>query len=402
MKNKKKSKKEEIFENEQQEVVYDMPEMDTEINTENMPEPTIPTGDIIPPDVSDVADITGDKIIPDKEVAPTESTEENLAYTTSDNKKAKKKTKKSKKDKKDGKGKNEVVTTTNNEVDYLDGKDTDEILPPLVLPTDLVIPDGSAPISEEDMFPLLASLFNKSVKEIKEECFVYQIKKFMSRIGKVVMRYNVTDTELEKIFLNADVLKLGGIIVAPIHLQVCAKLSKKHRLAHLKVGSLIDFPFGESSFKGKLAAVREGMKIGVDTVHLTMPNMLIDGANVKQYKAQVKKVGKLFREGSGIILNATDLSDDGIKKALKIAGRTKITSVTFSFGESTLEQVKEKLNVVNKYRGGKKIYVLANVDKAEAVTELMKLNVDMVLTPYADAIGVELVQRFKTESVKLR
>jgi deoxyribose-phosphate aldolase len=396
-KTKKKNKKEELTETEQVE------KTDTTEVQEIIPESVPFDGDIIPPDITDIADITGDKIVPDEQVETADNAEksERAEKPEKSSKKVKKDNKKSKKEKSKGK-KTQAQTSSDNLPDYLAGKDTDEILPPLVLPTDLIIPSAETPVSEEDLFPLLSSLFNKTVKEIKEECFVYQIRKFMSRLGKVVVRYNVPDPELEKIFLNADALKLGGILVAPIYLPACKKISKKHRLSHVSVGSLIDFPFGESSFKGKVASVREGMKIGIDTVHVTIPNMLLESENIKQYKSQAKKIGKLFKEGSGIILNATDLSEDSIKKALKIAAKTKLTSVTFSFGEATLEQVKSKLDVVNKYRGSKKIYVLANVDRAEAVTELMKLSVDMILTPYADDIGRELVRRFNTESVKLR
>lgn len=396
-KTKKKNKKEELIETEQVENI------ETTEDQEKSPESVPFDGDIIPPDITDIADITGDKIIPDEQVETADNAEKSgqAEKPEKSSKKVKKDNKKSKKEKSKGK-KNQAQTSSDNLPDYLAGKDTDEILPPLVLPTDLIIPSAETPVSEEDLFPLLSSLFNKTVKEIKEECFVYQIRKFMSRLGKVVVRYNVPDPELEKIFLNADALKLGGILVAPIYLPACKKISKKHRLSHVSVGSLIDFPFGESSFKGKVASVREGMKIGIDTVHVTIPNMLLESENIKQYKSQAKKIGKLFKEGSGIILNATDLSEDSIKKALKIAAKTKLTSVTFSFGEATLEQVKSKLDVVNKYRGSKKIYVLANVDRAEAVTELMKLSVDMILTPYADDIGRELVRRFNTESVKLR
>ena len=60
------------------------------------------------------------------------------------------------------------------------------------------------------------------------------------------------------------------------------------------------------------------------------------------------------------------------------------------------------MEVVNKYRGAKKVRVLANVDSAEAVSELLKLKADMVLTPYADEIGKTLVERFNIKSVKLR
>ncbi|MBR1967845.1 MAG: hypothetical protein IKA11_00425, partial [Clostridia bacterium] len=91
-----------------------------------------------------------------------------------------------------------------------------------------------------------------------------------------------------------------------------------------------------------------------------------------------------------------------IKKAVRLINKTKLSFITFAFGEATLEEVKNKLEVVNKYRGAKKVRVLANVDSAEAVSELLKLKADMVLTPYADEIGKTLVERFNIKSVKLR
>lgn len=256
--------------------------------------------------------------------------------------------------------------------------------------------------SEYEEFPDLAALLNTTVAQLKDEFFLFQIRKLMSRLGKVIVRYNVTDAELEKIFINADVLSLGCVTVAPIYLPACAKQVEKHRLDGVRVGSVIDFPFGESSFKGKLSDVKEGARMGVDEVTVTVSTMLISSENDKIFRKQIKKLGRTFKNGAGIALNATDLSEEKIKRAIKIIGKSKLSSITFAFGEATLEELKTKMAVINKYRGAKKIVVLANVDRAEAVTELIKLNADMILTPYADAIGEDLVKRFNVKSVKLR
>lgn len=259
---------------------------------------------------------------------------------------------------------------------------------------------------EEDVidfsdFVELAKLMDTSVAKLKDEFMLFNIRKLMSRMGKVVVRFNVTDAEFERLFLNSSALEVKEILVSPIYLPACERLVKKYKLENPEVSTIIDFPFGESSFKSKINDLKESARKGVDAITVMIPNMLNSSEMVKIFKKQVKKIGRLYKKGSGIALNASDLSEEQIKRAIKITARTKLSFITFAFGEATLEELKAKINVVNKYKGNKKIYVLANVDRADAVMELFKLKVDKILTPYADAIGQELVERFKVKSVKL-
>ena len=262
------------------------------------------------------------------------------------------------------------------------------------------IESDNAPL-DFDPFTLLAQILDSTPEIIKEECVVYQIRKITSRLNKVVVRYNVTSAEMEKIFLNANALKLGGLSVAPIYLSMCAKQAKKHSLHDMIVSAVIDFPFGESSFRGKLANVKESVKIGADKFTVTMPSMLFTEENSKELKKQLKRLGNNYKSNAGITVNATDLSEDKIKRAVKAVSKSKLGYIIFAFGESTLNEVKTKLDVINKYRSGKNIGVIANVDSVEAVSQLIKLDVDYILTPYADLIGKELFEKFQIKSVKL-
>ena len=252
-----------------------------------------------------------------------------------------------------------------------------------------------------DKFPDLAELMNTTVEQLKDEFFLFQVRKLMSRIGKVVVRFNVAEAELERIFLNAAALQLNQIMVSPVYLPVCERLVKKHKLHDVCVASVIDFPFGESSFKSKLHNVRDAVRIGADEAVVTLPTMICAEDNTKILKKQIRKVGASYKGGAGVLFNATDLEEEQIKRAMKFAGRSKVNCITFAFGEATLEEVKSKIETVNKYKNGKKIAVIANVDRAESVMELFKLEVDRILTPYADKIGEELVKRFEIKSVKL-
>ena len=125
-------------------------------------------------------------------------------------------------------------------------------------------------------FSNLALLMNKTVREIKEEVFLNQIYNLMSKLSKVVVRYNVSESELEQLFKNAKTLKTDGIMVSPAYLSVCKRVKNKNKLTEVKVSSIIDFPFGESTFKTKVSAIREGKSYGVQESTVMMPNMLLN------------------------------------------------------------------------------------------------------------------------------
>lgn len=253
-----------------------------------------------------------------------------------------------------------------------------------------------------DEFPDLAALMNTTVEALKDEFFLFQIRKLMSRMGKVIVRYNVSEKELERFFVNSSLLELGEIVVSPVYLQSCAKQIEKNRLHNLRVGSLIDFPFGESSLKSKMADIRDSASFDADDITVVMPSVTTAEENANILKKQAKKISRSYRKGAGIALNATDLTDDQIKRAIKTAERTKLSFITFIFGETALSELVNRMTFINSIKGNKKIKVLANVDSAEGIMQLFKLDVDVILTPYADVIGKELIERFNVKGVKLR
>ena len=247
-------------------------------------------------------------------------------------------------------------------------------------------------------FNNLALLMNKSVREIKEEVFLNQIYNLMARLSKVVVRYNLSEKEIEQLFKNAKTLKTDGIMVSPAYLSVCKRVKNKNKLTDVKMSSIIDFPFGESTFKTKASAIREGKAYGVEESTVMMPNMLLSEQNIKQFKAQCSRIGW---KKAGIALNATDIDEETLKRAVKAFSKTKITHVVFVFGEEPIDVVIEKLNMICANVNGKKVFVLANVDKVETIGELIKLGVEKVLTPYADDIGKDLLNKYKIKSIKI-
>ncbi len=239
----------------------------------------------------------------------------------------------------------------------------------------------------------LAMLLNTTVDCLKKEFYLIQIKKIMAKLHKTIIRYDMTEAELDRIFLSASQYGLEAITVAPAYLPTSVKQIKKNRIK-MELCSIIDFPFGESSFKGKLSDVKESLRLGASSVAVAMPSMMFNADKIKELKKQCKKLCKTSRKGAGIVINASDINEENYAKAMKYINKSKLSFITLAFGDATLEEVKRKISSLSKCGIEKSLHVIANVDRVESVVELFKLNVDKVLTPYADDIGTDLLKRF--------
>lgn len=249
-------------------------------------------------------------------------------------------------------------------------------------------------------FSALAELLNTSVEKVKDECCLFQLRKLMARLGKVVVRYDVSDAKIGKIIKNCLNLEISEVLVSPVYLNACLRQTQKHKLEKQRVCAFIDFPFGESSLKGKIADLKNCINFGVDGATVMIPNVLLSNDKIKVFKRQVKKFGKVLKKETGVAVNATDLTEESIKSAIKAVDKTKLSFITFVFGDSTEEEIKSKIKAIYKYKGKKQVNILGNVSSPEAVMTLFKMGVDRILTPYADDIGKELVKRFKIKSIK--
>ncbi len=248
----------------------------------------------------------------------------------------------------------------------------------------------------------LASLLDMSIEETLDKCCMFQVRNLMAKLGKVIIRYNVTSEEISKILHNTNLLSTGEVLFSPAYLPICKKIIAKNPEVNQTTGVIVDFPFGESSFKSKFLNVKESVKSGVDTVTVMLPTMLFEKNMQKELKKQVKKIGKVRSAETGVAISVMDIETENVKSALKIIDKTKIKFVTLVFGNVNEVELKDKISAVLGGKIKKKIKVLANVDSTKGVTELIKLKVDRILTPYADDIGKELLNRFKIQSVKLK
>ena len=241
--------------------------------------------------------------------------------------------------------------------------------------------------SSKDPFEIISEISNVAADEIKKECITFQARKLMSKFGKAIVRYDVSDKEVEKVFLRSSSLGIKEFLVSPIYIPLCAKIVRKHRLEHLHVGAIIDFPFGESDFKTKMFNVKECLKLGVDSITVTMPNMLSDARKIKIIKKQIHKISKRCSCPLGIAVNATDLDEQRIKHIAKLVDKMNVDFITLMFGDTDYSEIKKKLTVTQKYVGSKTLKVFGNVESVEAVKALFALNTDVIISPYSDELG---------------
>lgn len=248
----------------------------------------------------------------------------------------------------------------------------------------------------------LASLLDMTIEETLDKCCMFQVRNLMAKLGKVIVRYNISSDEIAKTLYNTSVLSVGEVLFSPAYLPICKKIIGKNPDINQNTGVIVDFPFGESSFKSKFLNVKESIKSGVDTVTVMLPTMLFEKNMQKELKKQVKKIGRVRGAERGVALSVMDIENENVKSAIRLIDKTKVNFITLVFGNVTEVELKDKIQAVVSGKTRKKIKVLANVDSCKGVTELIKLKVDAILTPYADDIGKELLTRFKIQSVKLK
>lgn len=250
-------------------------------------------------------------------------------------------------------------------------------------------------------FDALADLLNVSLEKLKDECCLFQIRQLMSRLTKVIARYTVKPAELTKILKNSLLLETSEVLVTSAFVDVCRKVVDKNNLQEQKICALIDFPFGETNIKSKISDARICLNKGVDGLTVMLPVMLFEADKDKELKKQIRKFGKVTKKPVGIALSATDVSTDGIKRAIKFADKSKVKFITFVFGEAEEQEIISKIKYITKNKGKKPIKIMGNVKSPEAVMQLFKMDVSDIVTPYADEIGAELIKRFKIKSIRL-
>ena len=258
---------------------------------------------------------------------------------------------------------------------------------------------GVKDVSESADVIAFSRLLGESTDAIKDDFHLHEIRRFCARLSKLTVRYELKESEAIKIVDNCSKLAVSEILVSPAYLGIYKNAVNKSGIEGQNVCALIDFPFGESTYKSKITDIKSCLKYGVDGFTVVMPAVSVNDTGA--FKSQMKKLCRATKKPTGVAFSASELDVEKIKLILKTAEKKGISSLTFAFGDETEEAIRGKCEIMRKNKGKVEIRILGNVVSAEAVAQIVKLGADKVITPYADEIAKELAKRFKIKKVKL-
>lgn len=248
-------------------------------------------------------------------------------------------------------------------------------------------------------FSRLADILGKDEQTVLEECKLYEIKKIMSYVNKAVVRYGITEDDARVIINNSIASGYGGVAISPAYLKTFSDSLREKE--EIKVSAVIDFPFGESSFKVKHAEMKNAIKAGVDEILTVFPANLLQKESAKELKNQLKKTKRVGRVDKAVAVNAEDVNSEDIKRFMRLAEKMKMKYVAFLFGNVTANELCDKMREIIANKNKIAVKVMANVEDVEGVKTLIAEKADGIITPFTDKIAKELFEEFKITSVKL-
>lgn len=241
----------------------------------------------------------------------------------------------------------------------------------------------------------LAKVFNKDEKTLRDEMFLFAIKSLTCKLKKVIVNQTPKEQEIERLVLLSNKFSQEDIFVSPAFLTAVKRVTRKHLLEKsVKVGVIIDFPFGESLVRSKIISIRDCLKEGADKIMVTMPSSMLSSDNMRLFKRQCDKISRLTKKPVGIAINSVNLSEEQIKRIVKCCVKSKLEFITFVFNEDIEEKTFEKLSIISKYKSGKKHYVLGDFVDIEEIKRCLEYKVDSVLTCNSDVISCTLMEKF--------
>ena len=248
---------------------------------------------------------------------------------------------------------------------------------------------------KDDEFNAIATLLNSSRELVKQDSLKYQMHKFTKKLGMLITQRSLNKRRVENVYKDNEILKFGRVVITPMYFQTYKKALKSQLGEDTIVTSLIDFPLGESTLKGKLAEVRLSRKYDATEIMVVISPKLAVKEQLKQFKKQVRKICSSYKNHANIVLNVSGLDNQQLKHAIKVIARAKSCGVTALFGNNEKQQVLEKIEVIKKHLKDKQMYILTDVDSPDVVSQLHSLGFDMVISPNSDKIGYEVVDRLK-------
>lgn len=266
-----------------------------------------------------------------------------------------------------------------------DEQQTEEIVQPVVIQQE----------PQTDKFSL-AGLLGKTESGMKTEFYAYQIKEFMQSVGKVMLKNRITKEELDKAY--NDLIKYGGneISISPYMYRACKQIEEKYGIGKIKFSTIVDYPRGESSFKARVADVREGVKHGLDLITVVVPVNAFSMGSLSEEKLKLSKICKI-RKGKVGVAVGVDYQPEEFKKIVKMLDGIKCSHVALLCENVDISKIVDAVRMLIDRKIDKKIFVYTSISTLNDLSRLVELKVDKVYTNQFENIGQELEKKFDVQ-----
>ncbi len=265
------------------------------------------------------------------------------------------------------------------------------VVPEVVAPVVGTIETPAPIVQEEDKFNL-AKVLGKTETGMKKEFYVFQIKELMAKLGKTVGK-ETTSNEFVKDFKSLCEFGVGEILATPAYYHECREAEKKNKNSYVKVCALIDYPNGESSFKARLADVKDAVKNGVDGVVVVMPTNAVALSRLSEEKSRMIRFAKASKHSFGLAIDGK-IDGDNLRKVLKAVDGISAEKLVLICSGMDFSAVKRSLLDVASFKGTKQLCVITELNKLEEISLLFENGADKVYSPFVIDVGNQLLDKF--------
>ena len=245
---------------------------------------------------------------------------------------------------------------------------------------------------EQDKFGL-AHLLGKTESGLKTEFYAYQIKEVMRSVVKSFPQGQLDVEEIEKACSNCVKFGAMELAITPYTYQVLKGIESKFGKDAIKFSAMIDFPYGESSHKARIADVKTAVANGADNITVAFPVKALSFGSIGTEKARLNKLCKVSKQTLGVSIKA-DLCEEDMKKMLKVIDGTRLSHVMLNAEDASLSTITQAISILSKQKGNKKIFVYSTVKSIDDLSTLLSLKVDKIYTPYLEELGYGLCAKF--------
>lgn len=218
-------------------------------------------------------------------------------------------------------------------------------------------------------------------------------------IDYAALRADTTEKDIQKLCEEAKNFHVASVCVNPAYVGLVVKLLKG---SDVKIGSVVDFPLGQSSVRSKSFEALDCIGRGANEIDMVMNVGALKSGRVELVKRGIEAVVKLARAKEPqlgqtitikVIIEACYLTDQQKKQAseiVKLSGADFVkTSTGFGSSGATAKDVKLIREIVGLELGVKASGGIKTCDKA---IELIEAGATRIGTSYAVPILQECTE----------